>query len=115
MHIAYIVLAVVTALWVGFSAFSLLTQKPFVVEPLVQYGVPRSWWAKLGFLKAAGALGMVVGIALPPIGIAAAIGIILYFLGAVVTIVRAGAWGHVAFPVLYLAPAAVALVLQLNS
>ncbi|MFB8005115.1 DoxX family protein [Nocardia sp. NPDC056000] len=109
MHIAYVTVTIIAAAWVGFSAFSLLRRATFVTDPLVEYGVPQSWWTALGLLKAAGAIGMIVGLFIPLIGIAAAIGLILYFAGAVITILRARSYKTVAFPLLYLAPVAVAL------
>ncbi|MFD9066917.1 DoxX family protein [Kitasatospora purpeofusca] len=44
---------------------------------------------------------------------AAAVGLILYFLGAVVTCLRARSYSTVPFPLLYLAPVAVTLGLGL--
>jgi hypothetical protein len=113
MTIAYIIVTVVAGLWVGFSAYSILTRAAFVVEPLTQYGVPQSWWNLLGIAKAAGALGLLAGPFLPAVGIAAAVGVILYFLGAVVTVLRARSYATVVYPVMYLVPAAAALVLGL--
>ncbi|NKX87842.1 DoxX family protein [Nocardia coubleae] len=109
METAYVVVTVVAALWVGFSAFSLLRRAAFVVDPLVDYGVPESWWTPLGVAKAAGAIGLVVGLWVPVVGVAAGVGLILYFTGAVVTVLRARSYKTVAFPVLYLVPVAVAL------
>lgn len=109
MHTAYLIVTVVAALWVGFSAFSLLRRAPFVVEPLVTYGVPETWWTPLGLAKATGSVGLLVGLLVPPIGIAAAIGLILYFTGAVVTVLRARSYKTVAFPLLYLVPVVAAL------
>ncbi|MEV0770828.1 DoxX family protein [Nocardia salmonicida] len=109
MFTAYVIVTVVAALWVGFSAFSLLRRAPFVVEPLVEYGVPQTWWTPLGIAKALGAIGLLVGLVVPMIGFAAAVGLILYFAGAVVTVLRARSYETVAFPVLYLVPVAVAL------
>ncbi|MGM7645199.1 DoxX family protein [Nocardia sp. JW2] len=109
METAYVVVTVVAALWVGFSAFSLLRRAAFVVDPLVDYGVPESWWTPLGVAKAAGAVGLVVGLWVPVVGVAAGVGLILYFTGAVVTVLRARSYKTVAFPVLYLVPVAVAL------
>ncbi|MCP9621218.1 DoxX family protein [Nocardia otitidiscaviarum] len=109
MNTGYVVGAVATALWVGFSAFSLLRRVSWVVDPLVRYGVPQSWWTPLGLAKAAGSIGLVVGLFVPVIGVLAAVGLILYFLGAVVTVLRAGSYGTVVFPVLYLVPVAITL------
>ncbi|MRH87992.1 DoxX family protein [Nocardia sp. SYP-A9097] len=109
MHIAYIIVTIAAAAWVGYSAYSLLTRATFVTDPLVQYGVPESWWTMLGLLKAAGALGMIAGIFFLPLGIAASTGVILYFLGAVITNIRAKSYKTVPFPLLYLIPTAVAI------
>ncbi|WP_225731658.1 MULTISPECIES: DoxX family protein [unclassified Nocardia] len=113
MNIAYHIVGVVAALWIGFSGYSLLTKQKFVAEPLVQYGVPRTWWNPLALAKLAGALGLIVGFFVPVIGIAAAAGLIVYFLGAAATTIRAHSYGTTVFPLLYLAPAAATLVLQL--
>jgi len=104
-----------TAAWVGFSAYSLFTHKPWVVDNLADYGVPRAWWPWLGSAKALGSAGLVVGLWVPAIGIAAAIGLVLYFLGAVTTVLRAHAYTHVPFPLLYLAPVVAAGVLTVNA
>ena len=113
MNVAYYIVGVVAALWIGFSAYSIFTEQAFVAEPLVEYGVPGSWWNWLGLAKAAGALGLIVGFFVPAIGIAAAIGLILYFAGAEVTILRARSYKTLPFPLLYMAPAIATLVLQL--
>jgi hypothetical protein len=97
---------IVTAAWIGFSAFSLFTRKAFVVDNLVAYGVSPHWWTPLSALKALGATGLVVGLWAPGIGIAAAVGLVLYFAGAVAVILHARSFGHVPFPLLYLVPAA---------
>lgn len=98
------VVVLLTGAWVGFSAFSVFTHKAWVVDNLADYGVPRGWWVWLGTAKALGAAGLVVGLWVPAIGIAAAIGLAVYFLGAVLTVLRARAFAHVPFPMLYLAP-----------
>ncbi|MEU6237938.1 DoxX family protein [Kitasatospora sp. NPDC047058] len=113
MSVAHAVLAVVSALWVGFSGVSLARRAEFVTQPLVQYGVPRSWWGRLALAKLAGAVGLLAGLAVPAVGVAAAVGLILYFLGAVVTNVRARSYTTVPFPLLYLVPVAVTLGLGL--
>ncbi|WP_172381728.1 DoxX family protein [Streptomyces sp. MNP-20] len=105
------IVTVLTAAWVGFSGFSLLRKAAFVAEPLTQYGVPQAWWTPLGLAKTAGALGLLIGLAIPAIGIAAATGLILYFAGAIITVLRARSYKTVAFPVLYLAPVIAALIL----
>lgn len=105
------IVTVAAALWVGFSAASVLLHASWVVEPLAEYGVPRSWWPWLGAAKAAGAAGLLVGLAVPVIGVLAGLGLVLYFVGAVLTVLRARSYGHVPFPLLYLAPVVAALAL----
>lgn len=56
---------------------------------MARAGVPDSWMTTLGILKAAGGIGLLIGIGIPPIGMAAAIGLTLFFVGAIVTHLRA--------------------------
>lgn len=112
MTTTQLVLTLVAAALVAFSAVSVLVRAKWVVEPLAAYGVPQSWWPWLGVAKAAGAVGLLVGLAVPAIGTAAGIGLVLYFLGAVVTVIRARAYTHIPYPLVYAAPVAAALVLR---
>ena len=111
MSTAYLIVSIVGAAMAGFSAYSVFTHAKWVVEPLAGYGVPRSWWPWLGTAKAAGAAGLVVGLFVPVIGVAAGIGLMLYFAGAVITVVRAKSYAHLAFPLMYLAPVVASLAL----
>lgn len=111
MSTTYIVVTVLAAAMVGFSAASVFLGAKWVVEPLADYGVPRSWWPWLGAAKAAGAAGLVVGLFVPVFGVLAGIGLVLYFTGAVVTVLRARSYAHVPFPLLYAAPVVGSLAL----
>jgi hypothetical protein len=111
MSTTYTVVTVAAALWVGFSAVSVFIRAKWVVEPLADYGVPRSWWPWLGAAKAAGSAGLLVGVFVPVIGVLAGIGLVLYFTGAIITVIRARSYSHIPFPVLYLAPVIAALAL----
>jgi len=112
MSTTQVIVTVVAGLWVGFSAVSVLARAPWVVGPLAEYGVPRAWWPWLGTAKAAGAFGLLAGLVVPVVGTLAGIGLVLYFTGAVITVVRARAYSHIAYPLLYLAPVALALGLS---
>lgn len=111
MTTAYVIVTIVAALWVGFSAYSIFAKAAYVVDPLRHYGVPQSWWFWLGLAKAAGALGLLVGLFIPAIGLAAGIGLVLYFTGAIITVLRARSYNMLVAPLMYLVPAAAALVL----
>ena|SRR5215218_2027310 len=73
---------------------------------------PRSWWPWLGTAKAAGAAGLLVGLFVPVIGVMAGIGLMLYFAGAVITVVRARWFSHIPYPLLYMAPVVASLALR---
>lgn len=113
MSTAHLVVTLLAAALAAFSAGSVLARAPWVVQPLADYGVPRSWWPWLGAAKAAGAAGLVAGLLVPVLGVLAGIGLVLYFAGAVVTVLRARAYAHVPFPLIYAAPVAASLALGL--
>lgn len=106
---------VVTLLAAGANAYAAgvdLARADWVLANMARLGVPRPWLPTLGALKAAGAAGLLVGIAVPALGVAAATGLVVYFLGAVVTVVRARWYAHV-YPLPFLLLAAGSLVLRL--
>jgi DoxX-like family len=111
MSTAYIVVTVLGAAMVAFSAGSVFLHAKWVVQALADYGVPRSWWPWLGAAKAAGAAGLLVGLFAPIIGVIAAVAVVLYFVGAVITVVRARWYSHTTFPLLYMAPVLGSLLL----
>jgi DoxX-like protein len=115
MSTARIVVTIFAGLWVGYSAASLLRRDKQIVQFLTDYGVPPSWFPWLGTAKAAGAAGLLVGLFVPVIGVMAGIGLVLYFTGAVVTVIRARWYSHIPFPLMYMAPVACALVLRFTS
>jgi uncharacterized membrane protein YphA (DoxX/SURF4 family) len=88
----FIVAAVISALLafaVIASALGKLTKHPKIVGNLAALGVPADWLPRLAIAEIAGGIGLLVGLAVPAIGVAAAIGLIIYFVGAVITHVRA--------------------------
>ncbi|MFG2502892.1 DoxX family protein [Streptomyces sp. NPDC048441] len=113
MSTAHVVVTVLAAVMVGFSAASVFLRSQWVMQPMADYGVPLSWLPWLGAAKAAGAAGLLVGVFVPFVGVAAGIGLVLYFTGAVVTVIRARWYAHIPFPLVYAAPVVGALVLGL--
>lgn len=111
MSTAYVVVTVLAAAMAGFSAASVFVRAQWVVQPLADYGIPRSWWPWLGTAKAAGAAGLLAGLLLPLIGVLAGVGLVVYFAGAVCTVIRARRYAHIPFPLLYAAPVVGALAL----
>lgn len=76
-------------------------------------GVPLERLPLLAALELLGAAGLIVGLWFAPIGIAAAIGLILYFVGAVIGHVRVGDTAGISSPMFPLSLSIVALVLRL--
>ncbi|WP_227979213.1 DoxX family protein [Nocardia spumae] len=98
MHTAYITVTVVAAAVVLGTSVVDIVAPDWVRANMRGYGVPDRALAPLAAIKALGALGMLAGLAIPPIGIAAAVGLVLYFLGALVTILRARWYSHLPYP-----------------
>jgi hypothetical protein len=111
MSTAHVVVTILAAALVGYSAAAALFRAKWVVQNLTGYGVPRSWLPWLGAAKGAGAAGLLVGLAVPVIGTMAGIGLVLYFAGAVFTVVRAHWYSHIPYPLVFVAPVAVSLAL----
>ncbi|MGW4778497.1 DoxX family protein [Streptomyces filamentosus] len=114
MFIGYAVLAALLALAMAGSAFATFTRNPAVVGSMTKVGVPDGWLPWLGTAKLAGALGLLAGLVVPALGEAAAIGLVLYFVGAVVSHVRVKDYAIAPAVVLAVLPA-VALVLRMAS
>ncbi|MFI6943302.1 DoxX family protein [Streptomyces sp. NPDC050418] len=114
MFLAYAIVGVLLALALAASATLTFSRNPAIVESMDKVGVPGSWLPRLAALKAAGAVGLLVGLAVPFIGVAAGIGVVLYFIGAVVFHVRAKDYAVAPVVVLVLLAAA-AVVLRLAS
>jgi hypothetical protein len=110
MFIAYITVTIIAATANIFSAMCDFVRYEKVSIAMAKAGVPKSWMTTLGILKAAGALGLLVGIGVPAIGTAAAIGLILFFVGAIITHLRASDYSF-GLAIVFLLLAATALVL----
>ena len=89
MSVAYAVVAIGLSLALVASGAAKLTKQPRVVDAIGSLGVPLAWFPALAMAEAAGAVGLVIGLWVPALGIAAGIGVVLYFTGAVATHVRA--------------------------
>ena len=89
MFAAYLIVTTLAAAANFFSAGCDFVRYKQVSIAMAKAGVSESWMTTLGTLKAAGALGLLVGIRLPVVGAAAAIGLILFFVGAIIVHLRA--------------------------
>jgi DoxX-like family len=80
---------------------------PSSVDLRNRLGVAPSLWAGIGVLEGFAALGLLVGLARPAVGTAAAAGVALLMLGAVVAHRRAGLSGRPLLPPMALLAVAV--------
>jgi DoxX-like family len=114
MYIATIVVSVLLAAILVVSAQGKLARKQLQVEAMETVGFPVKYMGWLAAAELAGAAGLLVGLYCWPIGVAAAAGVILYFLGATVSHIRVKDW-HITPAVVLLAAAVVAIALRLLS
>lgn len=106
MYKIYVVITVLAALAVGYAAFLNFVGAESVRVVADRVQVSQKWMIPLGALLAAAAGGLVIGVVVAPLGIAAGIGLVLYFIGALSAHIRAhdrGVGGAVTFLVLALA------------
>lgn len=78
------VLVIFLALAATMSAVGKLRKVPQVVDTMTSVGVTGSQMRTLALLEIAGGAGLLAGFAVPAIGVAAAIGLTFYFIGAIV-------------------------------
>ena len=111
MFIATVVVTVFLTVALVASAIGKLTKNEGATSAVLGVGVPAERIPVLAALELAGAVGLVIGLFWAPLGIAAAIGVVLYFLGAVIAHLRVKdkAFGPAAF---LLVVAVAALVLR---
>jgi DoxX-like family len=88
MQIAYLVITIMVALSNGYAACLNFIGAKSVRVVADQVQVSQKWMVPFGILLACGALGLLVGFAVPPLGMAAAIGLVLYFVCALSVHIR---------------------------
>jgi DoxX-like family len=114
MDAAYVIITVVTIAANAWATAVDIAQPRWLLATMAEVGVPRSCLPPLGALKGAGVVGLVLGLlVVRPPGIAAAIGLVLFFAGALTAHVRARVFRNIAVPGAYSALAAASLALAI--
>jgi hypothetical protein len=90
MHTIFLVVTVLFALLAAFSALGKLRHDPRQMKVMQTVGVKPAYLPLLAASELAGAVGLLSGIWWPALGIAGGIGLVVYFIGAVVAHVRVG-------------------------
>jgi hypothetical protein len=115
MSLAYDIAGIVLALMLLVSAYTKLTRNQQLVDGLTGLGVPLGMFPFLAACEIAGAAGLVIGIWWGPLGIAAAVGLVLYFVGAVGTHLRKSDYKGTPSPAVLLLASTAVLVLRILS
>ena len=89
MVVATVIVTVLLAALFTFSSSIKLLSVRQSIAIRDHLGVTPTQWRLIGMLELAGVIGVLVGLTWPPIGVAAAIGLALLSIGAVVSHVRA--------------------------
>jgi DoxX-like protein len=97
----YAALTSITAIGATVAAWMNFVRHPMPVAAAQQVRIPQSWMLPLGTLLGAGALGLVAGFAVPPLGVSAATGLVLFFIGAIIAHLRVGDF-HLGRPTAFL-------------
>jgi hypothetical protein len=116
MSLVYGGLAIVVALILALSGFLKLRHDPKVTISIHDVvGVPLRFFPFLAACEFAGALGLLLGLAWPALGLAASAGLSLYFIGAVVGHVRVGDFKGLGPAAFLLCLSGACLILRLRS
>ena len=83
MRITYVVITILAALAYSYAACLNLVGAESVKVVADKVEVSRKWMIPFGMLLASGAVGLLIGFAVPVLGTAAAIGLVVYFICAV--------------------------------
>jgi DoxX-like family len=113
MSIATAIVSSLLAALISYSAARKLSHRERFIEGYLRVGVPEDKLNYLAAILLAGAAGLVLGHFWAPIGVAAAMGVILYFGSAIAFHLRADDARNLPTPLILLVLAAAALVLQL--
>jgi hypothetical protein len=113
MYMALVIVSILLAATITLSAALKLMHRPKVVESYRRAGVPEAWLNGLAAVLIAAAAGLIVGLWWPIAGIAAAAGLVVYFMLAVGFHIRANDAAHMVTPAILTAVAAATLALQL--
>src|SRR5690606_16274285 len=82
MFPAYLLVSLLLAALLVYAGVRKLSHRPAVVASYAKVGVPEERLNLLAAVLFAGAAGLVAGVFIEPLGIAAAAGLVIYFLAA---------------------------------
>lgn len=110
MSAVHVAATLIAAALAALAALIDVLRAEWVRGNMRRYGIPDRALPALAAIKGVGAAGLLAGLWLPAVGLAAAAGLVLYFLGALATVLRARAYRDAGYPLPYLAAAVAALL-----
>jgi hypothetical protein len=111
----YLAITFIVAAMVALSAIMKIRRDPRVVRVINEIvGVPLGYFPLLAAYEFAGALGLVLGIFWPLLGVVAGVGLVLYFMGAIVAHLRVGDFKTVGPAVFMFVATIIALTIRLH-
>lgn len=102
MSTAFTVVTLVTAFFTGSAAVFYLIGHEYPKSQADMKRIPRKYVPVLGSLLAAGTAGLLIGFAVPLIGTLAAVGLVLYFTGALIAHLRVGSRNLLGWAIFYI-------------
>ncbi|MBB4929441.1 hypothetical protein F4561_000261 [Lipingzhangella halophila] len=90
MFTAYVVLTLIAAATTAMLAVLDLIRHPIPLRAAEQVRVSASWVRPIGWVFLAATVGLLAGFVIPPLGIAAATGLVLFFVCATIAHLRIG-------------------------
>jgi hypothetical protein len=116
VFVAYAVIAVLLALMLLPSARAKLVRNERAVQTFTgKLGVPLGLYPFMAACEIAAAAGLIIGLWYGPLGIAAAVGLVLYFIGAIGAHLRKRDFKGLPSPTVILIVAAAAVALRAAS
>lgn len=106
--------SLVLAALLSVAALRKLRPTPEVIESYRRAGVPEHRLTPLALLLLAGAAGLIAGLFWPPIGLAAAFALVVYFAVAITFHIRANDTRRTPTPAMFALLSAAVFVLQLT-
>ncbi|MFD1933437.1 MULTISPECIES: DoxX family protein [Nonomuraea] len=90
MFIAYATVTILAATISGIAGVMYLIRHDYPMAQMKVKRLPQSWGPMLGLMLVGGSLGLLAGFGVPLLGILAAAGLVLYFVGALIAHLRVG-------------------------
>jgi DoxX-like family len=112
MDAAYTAVTLVAATALAYAAYLNFSRDQIVLTAARRVQVSEEWIYPFGTILAAGALGLLLGLAIPWLGIAASVGVVAYFICAVAAHLRVND-RHVGAAIAFLCMGLAALVVGL--